>query len=94
MGSARVEFLRGISLGSLGSGNSSLAHLAKIHALDTFTTQRGSNGGTGTGLASPDNELDNLLFGQRVPRHDGMLDGKWMSLGRRRKIFLGRYTAS
>lgn len=46
-----------------------VAHLAKVHTLDTLTTQRGTDGGTGTGLACTDDELDELLLLQGVSGH-------------------------
>lgn len=48
------------------------AHLAKVHALDTLTTQRRTDRGTGRGLAGTDDELDELLPCQSVFGHDGM----------------------
>ena len=59
--------------------------LAKVHALDTLTTQGRTDGRTRTGLASPDNELDELLLRQRVLGHGGMRMGSggvWAEDGR------------
>ena len=46
------------------------AHLAKVHTLDTLATQRGTDWGTGAGLASADNQLDELVLLQRISGHD------------------------
>ena len=57
------------------------AHLAKVHTLDTFTTQGWTNRGTGTGLTSPDDELDELFLSKCVLSHDG--GRMWMFMGKK-----------
>jgi hypothetical protein len=46
------------------------AHLAKVHTLDTLATQRRTDWGTGAGLTSADNQLDELVLLQRVSGHN------------------------
>lgn len=46
------------------------AHFAKVHGLDTFASQRGTDGRAGTGLASSDNELHDLVGRGASFRHD------------------------
>jgi hypothetical protein len=59
------------------------AHLAKVHTLDTLATQRRTDRRTGAGLASADDELDELVLLQNVPGHgEGCGDVWW---GRRRR---------
>ena len=43
--------------------------LAKVHALHTFAAQGRADRRTGAGLASADNQLDELILGQRVLGH-------------------------
>lgn len=54
----------------LDASRAESAHLAKVHALDTLTTQSRSDRRTGRGLTSADNQLDELILGQNVLRHD------------------------
>lgn len=51
------------------SETKSEAHLAKVHTLDTLATQRRTDRRAGTGLASADDELDELVLLQSVPGH-------------------------
>ena len=44
-------------------------YLAEIHRFDTFTAQRRTDWRTGTGLASPNNQLHNLICCRACFRH-------------------------
>lgn len=44
-------------------------HLAEIHALDPSATQGRADRGTGTGLASAHDELDDLVVGEGLFGH-------------------------
>lgn len=69
VGGTSVEFLCNgkkfsMSLRFVGeSTRAGSAHLAKVHTLHTFTTQGGTDRGTGTGLAGAHDELHDLILG-------------------------------
>lgn len=46
-----------------------ISYFAEIHALYTFTTQRGTDGRRGRSLPGPDYEFDDLVLCYCFPRH-------------------------
>lgn len=52
-----------------------LMYLAKVHGLDTFATQCRTDGRRGRGLASADDELDDLVVCDCFSCHDDYLLG-------------------
>ena len=48
------------------------AHLAEVHALDTFTAKGWTDGRTWAGLSGADNQLDDLVDRYLAPRHIAM----------------------
>lgn len=75
MGSAGIIFLKDwdINLPVARIWDVDGAHFAKVHRLDTLTTQSRTNRGTGAGLTGADDQLDELVLSQNVACHGGML---------------------